>query len=79
MPVAHASVLDHCIRQIRAFLQSTAERQRINVTRTIRAVIARITELNPELGRHLGLSVRTGTYCSFAPHPGIATEWDVKL
>jgi signal transduction histidine kinase/CheY-like chemotaxis protein len=58
---------------------TTVERQRINVTRTIRAVIARITELNPELGRHLGLSVRTGTYCSFAPHPGIAAEWDVKL
>jgi hypothetical protein len=58
---------------------TTAERQRINVTRTIRAVIVRITELNPELGRQLALSVRTGTYCSFAPHPGIAAEWDVRL
>jgi hypothetical protein len=44
---------------------SATERARINVTRRLKDAIARIAEASPELGRHLELQIRTGTYCSF--------------
>ena len=48
---------------------SAAERARINVTRAIKAALARIQEHSPALGRHLARTVRTGIYCSYAPDP----------
>ena len=44
-----------------------AERARTAVTARIRAAIAGIEALHPELGRHLRLSVRTGTLCVYEP------------
>ena len=46
---------------------SPAERARTAVTARIRATIERITQVHPELGRHLRVSVRTGTLCVYEP------------
>lgn len=56
---------------------SSAERARLNVTRAIRSVIQRIAAANPELGEHLRLTVRTGTFCSYQPDPAAPVVWDV--
>src|SRR5690606_34224680 len=48
---------------------SAAERARLNVTRTLGAVLRRIAREHPALGEHLAATVRTGTYCSYAPDP----------
>jgi hypothetical protein len=37
------------------------------VTARIRDAIRRIGDAHPELGRHLGRSVRTGTFCVYEP------------
>ncbi len=56
---------------------SAAERARINVQRRLRDVVRRVAELDAGLGRHLELSLKTGTFCRYAPtweHPFQATE-----
>jgi len=52
-----------------------AERARINVTRTIRSAIDRITEVAPIAGAHLQGSVRTGVACRYQPAPGGPDAW----
>ena len=52
---------------------SPAERMRKAVTYRIRHAISRIGDAHPELGRHLLASVRTGTWCSYAPERPI--DW----
>jgi hypothetical protein len=53
----------------------TAERARSAVTQRLRATIRRITEDHPELGRHLDVSITTGTYCTYRPeHP---VHWQI--
>lgn len=54
-----------------------AERARVNVTRTLRATLARITELAPAAGAHLQASIRTGRACRYQPGPGGPAGWDV--
>ena len=54
---------------------TSAERARTAVTYRIRAAIKRIEEAQPELGRHLAHSVRTGAWCVY--HPEIELEWHV--
>ena len=44
-----------------------AERARTAVTWRIRDAIRRVEAVHPELGRHLRASVRTGSFCSYAP------------
>ncbi len=44
-----------------------AERARVNVTRTIRQALDRILAADPEAGRHLLGSVRTGLRCVYQP------------
>jgi len=44
-----------------------AERARVNVQRRLADAIRRITEVAPELGKYLGLTIRTGVYCSYLP------------
>jgi hypothetical protein len=44
-----------------------AERARSTVTARIRDAIRRIEATHPELGRHLRISVRTGSMCSYEP------------
>lgn len=56
---------------------SAAERTRVNVTRTIRAAIGRIGTAHPSLGRHLAVSVRTGTFCCYDPDPGAKGTWSL--
>jgi tetratricopeptide (TPR) repeat protein len=56
---------------------SSAERARLNVTRAIRSVVQRLAAGNSELGEHLRLSVRTGTFCSYQPDPSAGVVWDV--
>jgi tetratricopeptide (TPR) repeat protein len=52
-----------------------AERARINVTRTLRAAIDRITVAAPVAGAHLNSSIRTGTVCRYQPAPGGPDRW----
>lgn len=49
---------------------SVAERARTNVQRRLKDAISRIEKCDPELGRYLGWTVRTGTFCMF--DPGVA-------
>ena len=54
---------------------SVAERARVNVTRTIRSALDRISEQDPELGEHLARTIRTGTYCSYEADPRVVNSW----
>jgi hypothetical protein len=56
---------------------SAAERARLNVTRAVRAAIARLAEALPEPGTELARHVRTGVYCSYAPVDG-ELRWIVQ-
>jgi hypothetical protein len=56
---------------------SASERARLNVGKTIRSAIDRIETHNPALGRHLGLAVHTGTFCSYTPDPALNIIWSV--
>jgi len=55
---------------------SSAERARTAVTYRVRAAIRRITDVHPELGRHLTNAVRTGTWCSYQPETDVA--WTIQ-
>ena len=47
----------------------------MNVTRTLRAAIDRITTAAPVAGTHLSCSIRTGTVCRYEPAPGGPARW----
>jgi predicted ATPase len=51
----------------------SAERARSAVTQRIRSTIRRIERLHPALGRHLDASIRTGTFCCYAPE--LPIDW----
>jgi hypothetical protein len=51
-----------------------AERARSAVTARIRAAIRRVESAHPALGRHLKNSVRTGTWCVYAPEAAVSWE-----
>jgi hypothetical protein len=46
---------------------SAIERARVSAQRRIRSAIHRIAEQDPELGRHLEWTVRTGAFCAYEP------------
>ncbi len=46
---------------------SDVERARINVQRRLKDTIESVAECDPELGRYLAATVKTGTFCSFTP------------
>ena len=54
---------------------SAPERARVSVTRAIRSAMARIEDQSAPLGAHLGATVRTGTYCVYAPDPRAPISW----
>ena len=54
-----------------------AERARVNVTRTLRAVIGAIAAAAPQAGAHLRASVRTGLECRYDPAPGGPSRWSL--
>jgi hypothetical protein len=56
-------------------VSADAERARVNVTRTLRAAIDRITVAAPIAGAHLNASIRTGTLCRYQPAPGGPARW----
>ena len=56
---------------------SASERARVNVTRAVKATLARIAKHSPALGRHLEKTVKTGTYCSYEPDPRIPVNWQL--
>jgi tetratricopeptide (TPR) repeat protein len=57
---------------------SDAERARVTVTKAIHAAVQRIASLDAELGGHLEVSVRTGTFCAYRPDPGSPITWTVS-
>lgn len=56
---------------------STAERARVNATRTIRSAMDRIAAHDPKLGRHLERTIRTGTFCRYDADPAEPVEWEI--
>lgn len=56
---------------------SQTERARVNVTRTLRLAISKITEEHPTLGQHLTTAIRTGTFCAYAPNPHERLDWEL--
>jgi hypothetical protein len=54
---------------------SAAERARLNVTRAIRAAIARIEQWDRAAGRALDQDVSTGCFCSYAPTSASGVRW----
>ena len=56
---------------------SPAERARVNITRAIRAALARIKEQSTLLGDHLDKTIHTGTFCSYSPDPRAPVTWQV--
>ena len=54
---------------------SWAERARVNVTRTIRDAMRRIAEQDVWVGHHLVATIRTGTFCRYAPDPNVVVRW----
>jgi hypothetical protein len=54
-------------------LGSPVERARTAVTWRIRSAIRKAIAVHPALGKHLENSVRTGTYCTYAPERTM--EW----
>jgi hypothetical protein len=50
---------------------SSSEKARSAVTARVRDALKRIATLDPDLGRHLSHSVRTGTFCTYAPETPI--------
>jgi hypothetical protein len=55
---------------------SHAERARVNVTRAISLALAKINESHPALGEHFARTIKTGTFCSYAPDPRAPIEWE---
>ena len=54
---------------------SPVERARSNITKTLKATIKRITARHPALGQHLARTIRTGTWCVYAPDPRLSLSW----
>ncbi|NUT90512.1 MAG: hypothetical protein HOY78_00650 [Saccharothrix sp.] len=57
---------------------SPAERARVNTTRSLRAVITRLTQEFPDLGHHLDTSVNTGTFSGYHPGPHPPVVWRLR-
>lgn len=56
---------------------SATERARVNVTRAVKAALDRIAEHDRSLGHHLSSTVRTGTFCCYAPGPDDPPTWQL--
>ena len=56
---------------------SQSERARVAATRNLRTAIQRAADVHPTLGRHLEMTIRTGTYCSYQPDPRVPIDWTV--
>ena len=56
---------------------SNSERARSAVTYRIRAAVKKVAEADPELGRHLDNTIRTGTWCSYRPEGDV--QWVLTM
>ena len=56
---------------------SASEKARLNVTRAVRAAIAKVSEALPTAGGTLDRRVRTGLYCCYEPVDG-ELRWIVQ-
>ncbi len=81
------SELDALIAQLaRAFglggrerkTSNAAEKARLNVTRAVRAAIAKVEEALPGPGAVLDRRVKTGLFCAYEPHPDDEILWSVQ-
>ncbi|MDP9388309.1 MAG: hypothetical protein M3Q48_10475 [Actinomycetota bacterium] len=57
---------------------SATERARLNVTRAVRAAIAKVADAMPEPGGALARTVRTGLYCAYEPTAADDVRWIVQ-
>jgi AAA ATPase-like protein len=58
---------------------SIAERARLNVTRSIKATMQKVSEHQPEFGEILNRSIKTGLFCSYVPDPRTPVNWQFSL
>ena len=58
-------------------LSAEQERARVNVTRTLRAALDRISAAAPLAGAHLAASIRTGRACRYQPSSGGPARWNL--
>lgn len=57
---------------------TAGEKARVAVTKAIRSAIARVADVQPEIGRHLEGAVVTGAFCVYEPR-GEALQWETEL
>jgi hypothetical protein len=57
---------------------NAAEKARLNVTRALRAAIAKLEEALPGPGAVLDRRVRTGMFCAYEPHADDEILWSVQ-
>jgi hypothetical protein len=57
---------------------SAAERARLNVTRSLRTAVTRVTDALPDAGAALDRGLRTGIYCRYEPKPDEPVRWIVQ-
>ena len=58
---------------------SVSERARLNVTRAIKAALQKISNRHPPMGALLEQTIRTGTFCLYAPDPLTSITWNFKV
>ena len=58
---------------------SASERARLNVTRAIKAALQKISEQQAAMGDLLDRSIKTGSFCSYAPDPGNQVSWRFSM
>lgn len=54
---------------------AASERARAAVTQAVRKAIGGLRDASPALGDHLDRTIRTGTYCTYAPDPRLPSAW----
>jgi hypothetical protein len=54
-----------------------AARARVSVTKAVRSTLRRIAALDPDAGRYLATTVRTGTFCVYEPDPRFPVDWEL--
>lgn len=57
---------------------SAAERARLNVTRALRAAVAKLVVAVPGAGEVLDRRIRTGLYCAYTPADDDGVQWIVQ-
>jgi uncharacterized membrane protein len=56
---------------------SATERARQSITKTIKAVIERIAQVDAALGNIFNRCIKTGSFCSYQPDPALPIAWEL--